>query len=693
MQIKIGHAVSTGAMRSLVEVETPSDHHEVLERKASPVPKGSVRPAHVGLKDESSDDVENRTVDIDEHPATVELDQADTPGVLKEHTVALTDEPASISTKVAGVDAFQPGQVIRDRYVIEELIGEGGFATVYRARDLRRDAADGFDVHIALKVLRPELRGGQQAIARLKREFRQTHGLSHPNIVRVFDLDAHDNAWFIVMELLKGETLAAQLRRLKGGTMPITETLALLAACVDALEFAHQRNITHGDFKPANVFVLQEGGVRIIDFGGSSELRGCASGNPSDQIGRIATPAYASPQVLARTMAVPSDDLFSFACVAFEMLAGTHPFAQRSYSEVRARNGAVAEPVALSPRQMAVLKQGLAWRREDRLDSIRAFFLSLASGDLTNIESQAKFADLQKDVGLFAAEATAAPDAHPAPIASAATGTQPVSTPLLTNIPGVAPNANIARVSLPVAVPDSTLPIRSGSLVLPAAIDKTAARISPCRSPDALQPNPTPRLPVILPSRHLRFFGWLMLFVFLYLGFLLLRNHEAERISTEPVQSKTPQVVFVQAADTLSAVEPPGRALQARPVSQPPAAAPMALVSPVSAVSFDVSNMTVTEHAVTAAIILKRVKGSSGRLQVAWRIKEESAQAGRDFNGPMSGTAEFADLQQIRTLFVPLLNDVERRGDRTFVVELTAISKNAAIAPYRNVSVTIMDVG
>ena len=603
----------------MVETESSPGHHDVLHRDVRPVARASGERISIDLAEEWSD----VTVNLDEPPA--------------EHTIDLSQQKEPAATAVEVIDAFRPGQLIRDRYVIEEIIGEGGFARVYRARDIRRDTTDAHDHHVALKVLRPELRERPAAIARLKQEFRQTQRLSHPNIVRAIDLDAHDNTWFMVMELLEGETLAAQLRRWKGEPAPLSEALTVLAACADALSFAHQHDITHGDFKPTNVFVLNDGGVRIIDFGSSSDSSPRASGY-LPEIRRTATPGYASPQVLKRAIAGPCDDLFSFASVAFEMLTGRRP--SHSSSAAAPHDKAVVESSALSKRQLAVLTQGLARQPEDRPASVREFFLSLTMRELPDLAPQDEAAVVPAVTALVTAEVVVAPDTHPAPVASTYPEAHPASPEL-------------------------------------SFISK-------------------------------RFLSYVLLtsFALFYLGFLLLRSPDAELAAPEPTRSETPAVALasIATAEPGSAPEPLPReepVAMAEPATEPesqsaeatPAITPPPVPrapAPTAAVSFDTSSMTVADRAVAAAIILKRVGNSSGRLRAKWQIEEGSAKAGQDFSGPMSGVAEFADLQPSSTLFVPLLEKPEHGADRTFVVQLTQVSKNAPVAPVRDVMVTIV---
>ena len=120
------------------------------------------------------------------------------------------------------------GILLRDRYLLETQIGNGGTATVYRAVDLRRDTGTTDDGRrVAIKLLRPELRERPQSVARLQREFRQTQAVAHPNVVRFLDLDCDGDAWFIVMELLSGETLGPLLRRPAHAGLPVAEALRI----------------------------------------------------------------------------------------------------------------------------------------------------------------------------------------------------------------------------------------------------------------------------------------------------------------------------------------------------------------------------------------------------------------------------------------------------------------------------------
>jgi serine/threonine protein kinase len=238
------------------------------------------------------------------------------------------------------------GSVLRERYILETQLGDGGTATVFRAVDLRRDAASADGHRVAIKLLRPELRDRPQNIARLQREFRQTQSVAHANVVRFYDIDCDHGSWFIVMELLTGETLGPCLRRAVPQGLREAEALRIAVAVGEALAHAHAHGVTHGDVKPDNVYLTTSGEVRMLDFGVAPEsMAGAAPGDvAATQVTAAATRVYASPEVLAGDDPEPRDDVFSLACVIYEMLAGSHPYGRRG-ADNALRAGVIPAPI------------------------------------------------------------------------------------------------------------------------------------------------------------------------------------------------------------------------------------------------------------------------------------------------------------------------------------------------------------
>jgi serine/threonine protein kinase len=267
---------------------------------------------------------------------------------------------------------------LRSRYILGQVLGRGGDAIVFRATDLHRASnEDAADCSIALKVLLPQRRVNQHALLRLQREFRQMQRLSHPGIVRVFDLDHDGDIWFMSMELVAGHSLNARLQK----NVSLAEGLKLIFACCEALEHAHSMGILHGDLKPANVLVTQDGSVKLIDFGSalSPGARLEAGSDPS----AAATPCYASPQVLAGLMAETRDDIFSLACLSYWILSnGGHPFGRRSSLDAFNARLCPAHHGTIPARLFEVVARGLAPERELRPTWAREFLHDLMSFDL-----------------------------------------------------------------------------------------------------------------------------------------------------------------------------------------------------------------------------------------------------------------------------------------------------------------------
>src|SRR5215469_17000821 len=205
-------------------------------------------------------------------------------------------------------------EVLAGRYVLREVLGTGGMATVWRATD------EVLDREVAVKVLSPQFASDAGFTARFEREARHAARLSHPRLVTVFDCGVDRGVAFIVMELVAGRTLRQVLD--DQGSLPLGEAVGIAAAVCEALDVAHTAGLVHRDIKPANI-VVSRGDVKVLDFG-IARADGTAAGTRT--IGVLGTAAYLSPEQASGSAAGPQSDLYSLGCVLFEMITGAPPF-------------------------------------------------------------------------------------------------------------------------------------------------------------------------------------------------------------------------------------------------------------------------------------------------------------------------------------------------------------------------------
>jgi serine/threonine protein kinase len=205
------------------------------------------------------------------------------------------------------------------KYRILEPLGRGGMARVYRAYHPQLDR------YVAVKVLRSDLVEEEEFLARFKREARAVAGLRHPNIVQVFDFDVRGNLYYMVMELLDGDTLAMRLNdhRARGGRMPEGEMVRVLLDVLGGLAYAHGAGMIHRDVKPANILLTRRGEAVLTDFGIAQIIGGTRYTVSGALMGTL---AYMAPEQGLEGQCDARSDLYSTGIVFYEMLTGDPPF-------------------------------------------------------------------------------------------------------------------------------------------------------------------------------------------------------------------------------------------------------------------------------------------------------------------------------------------------------------------------------
>jgi eukaryotic-like serine/threonine-protein kinase len=267
----------------------------------------------------------------------------------------------------------QPGDLIADRYELEELVGSGGMSTVFRARDLQLDRL------VAIKILRERYVEDPEYVERFRREARAVAKLSHPNIVTVIDRGDEGGRQYIVFEHVQGENLKELVTRT--GRMSPRRALELVIPVADGLAFAHEHGLVHRDVKPQNVLLSSEGEVKVTDFGIARSLD---VEHGVTQTGTVlGTSEYLAPEQASGEPVSPATDEYSLGVVLWELLTGEVPFTGENFVAVALRH--VNEPPPrlldrrpdLSPRLAAAVERALAKDPARRFPSMSALAAEL----------------------------------------------------------------------------------------------------------------------------------------------------------------------------------------------------------------------------------------------------------------------------------------------------------------------------
>ncbi|WP_097460394.1 serine/threonine-protein kinase [Mangrovitalea sediminis] len=278
--------------------------------------------------------------------------------------------------------ALQPGAVLSNRYEILALLGSGGTSRVFKARDRHLEQAGEHACEVALKVLNESYADDDDAVRMLQQEVYKSRLLCHPNLVRIYDCDKSDGLFFVVMELLDGETLDAVIKRARPRGLSPKAAISILRDLCSALEVAHGAGLIHADLKPSNIMVTHDGQVKLLDFGvarrvHSPLLPGMESKGDADEVLGL-TPAYASCALLEGKEPTPSDDVFALACIGYEMLTTQHPFSRKPANEARLAGLLPKRCNGLSRAQWRTLHRALAFDREAGFQTVSTFMKALA---------------------------------------------------------------------------------------------------------------------------------------------------------------------------------------------------------------------------------------------------------------------------------------------------------------------------
>ena len=258
------------------------------------------------------------------------------------------------------------GQKINDRYEIVKSIGEGGMANVYLAIDLILDRK------VAVKVLRGDLANDEKFIRRFQREAKSVSDLSHPNIVEVYDVGEEDGQYYIVMEYIEGKTLKQLIN--KRGALTLPEVIDIMTQLTDGLAHAHEAYIIHRDIKPQNIMILDNGLVKITDFGIAMATNATQLTQTNSVMGSV---HYLPPEQASGKGSTIKSDIYSLGILMYELITGSVPFKGDNAVEIALKHmkekiPSVRKQNPLIPQSVEnIILKATAKNPRNRYDSVR----------------------------------------------------------------------------------------------------------------------------------------------------------------------------------------------------------------------------------------------------------------------------------------------------------------------------------
>lgn len=282
---------------------------------------------------------------------------------------------------------ISPGMLIGERYEIIDKVGSGGMADVYNGKDLRLNR------NVAIKVLKQEYSNDAKFVSKFRAEAQSVAGLSHPNVVNVYDVGEDENLYYIVMELVEGITLKKFIE--KKGKLEINEAIGIGIQIAQGIEEAHKNHIIHRDIKPQNIIISREGKVKVTDFG----IAKAATSNTitSNAMGSV---HYISPEQARGGYSDEKSDIYSLGVTIYEMLLGKVPFEGEStvsvaFAHVHEEAAHLNDMDPSIPRSLSRIVQKCMQKKPDmRYESAAALIMDLRravsdpQGDYVELEEE-----------------------------------------------------------------------------------------------------------------------------------------------------------------------------------------------------------------------------------------------------------------------------------------------------------------
>ena len=563
------------------------------------------------------------------------------------------------------------GSVVASRYTLTARLGHGRLGEVYEAVD--RSLSDlqlGLEHHVALHLLHRRMTQETRLLQKLEASYQQPHLWAHPNVVKVRGFGCDSGQYFLVTELLEGVTLRALLDDMQGDLPSTAETFAVLRGVGDALEYAHAKGAVHCDIRLETIFVTEDWAIKVLDLLPASSPR-MAPFFVED----VASDALATPD--------PRDDVYGLACVAYELLSGSHPFGGRSPREALKAGLAPAPAPRIDVRQLDALRRALALRREQRTVSVAAFLAELGVRGHETLHA------------LRETTRSAAPSDLP-----------------------IIGNHSAAGE-----------PSDSGTR-LPQWVEYQRAAARATDSPWRIDPADIHRhahLVTLNESRKTSLGIWVALFAALgvaaYWNYEELRSFvgnsiaNADTLTADFAQNGAPapleatsgaaevdaQAVAAKPHESAELAQTPP--VVARPVAAPSASEPAAPEKTVAAAAaeraaaetfaFATSVVTVSEARAAASVRIRRggeTRGETrGETSIVWWTSDGSAFASDDYADLGTTVEKFAAGEETRTINIPIVGDSKSEGRESFYVNLAKREERGDLAQPARIEIVLVD--
>ena len=536
------------------------------------------------------------------------------------------------------------GDVLRGRYLIRNVLGLGGTGTVFEAIDRYRLDLPEYGQRVAVKILHSSTAGQSAVLTDLRREFQLLQSLSHPNIVRAHEYDRDGDTAFFTMEYLSGLSLESVLSAHREVVLGRPHALMIIRDVAAALEHAHSRGVVHGDLNPGNIFITNDGEIRVLDFGAAHTPSESPSIKESAwDATAYATPRYASAQLLDGERADVRDDTYSLACVLYVLLAGKHPFGELNAIQARAQRLKPARPPGLTGKQWGTLRAALSFDRQRRPADIAGW---LAPFDLPKPEARlpvlvALLKSPPRRSGHSGATALIV-----VVLALAAAGWWANGhRDLITQIAGEAGgDLQDALASADAALTRLWHQGQSAIVSTPTAEQPARTAAEPAAAPPADRtPASAPTPAPIAPAAHIA----------------------SQRTAAPPVAMVAPAASMA---------------------SSRPAAAPQPSHTRIE-LAADAVEVALTDPA--AHILVKRTGNLRTDAAFTWWTESGTAKPGQDFMNVKAHEEHFEDGKSVANLFVPVVADPTRKQPKSFYIVINDPSDGASLGKRTLTMVTI----